>query len=596
MNTPTDQNDDQSGMMGWWIGDALDTPFFLKTRMAFAIVVGVAATLLFTYIILQMERQTTTYNAALMESAVGERDTQLELEEDTQSTMTNGTAHQSNSDYVQASDDNDHDDMSIHSTVTNNTRNANRSTSPKGVIASIGSKADGLFKPGDSRRRLLSTSQHVQVIVHVMIVILFIYLLLVYLPGSIWLSFLAVMIVWGMALQTYLRDEIKRRQRIDRITTLLGLFSIIAGSLALVTYCHLALKEGDIYEGPARIVGYDDSTYSNKDGNTMRADLVVSWGGMWGCPDIGGKQCTATVQGALCETEYETGNDTTGGDGRRRRRRRSRRIETSAVVEEIEQYQEEEEEKEERDEEEEVTTEAPYVAELEDEVDEESEEIEELSEDLNTETEIHIEGEDALESEVVVLESNSTDAETEEGLTDIALSEAYEAGATEGEVEVLESENEKLQNELDEAEETIEVLDEEVEDEVLSYVYDDTIYEDEYWQETDWDSIWGEYACEDLFDSDIEQGDLNVNVAPGTDHWPTVNIYGSCNTCQAYILDYYSTEHYQNIRQFEYQSYLYYVAGFFFMVGAAILALFERKRPNKENKIVLLSQERGVAA
>jgi hypothetical protein len=99
-----------------------------------------------------------------------------------------------------------------------------------------------------------------------------------------------------------------------------------------------------------------------------------------------------------------------------------------------------------------------------------------------------------------------------------------------------------------------------------------------------------------LFDSDVEQGDLDVNVAPGGDHWPTVNIYGSCNTCQAYILDYYSTEHYQNIRQFENQSYLYYVTGFFLMVGAAILAIFERKRPNRENKVVLLSQERGVAA
>lgn len=589
MNTPTDAEDDQSGMMGWWTGDALDTPFFLKTRMAFGVVIGLAATLLFTYIILQMERQTTTYNAALMESAVGERDTQLELEEDTQSTMTNGTAHQSNSDYVQASDDHGNDDMSIHSSATNNTRNG-RSNSPKSVIAAISNKADGLFKPGDTRRRLLSTSQHVQVIVHVMIVILFIYLLLVFLPGSIWLSFFAVMIVWVLALQSYLQDEIKRRRRFDRIATLLGLFSIIAGSLALITYCHMSLKEGNIYEGPARIVGYDDTSYTNTDGSTMRADLVVSWGGMWGCPDIGGKQCTATVQGALCETEYEA-NPETGGDGRRRR---SRRVETSAVVEKVEQYQEEEEE---RDEEEEVTTtEAPIVTALEEEVDEESEEIEELSEELDTETEVHIEGEDALEEEVTVLESNSTDAETEEGLTDVALTEAYEAGATEGEVEVLENENEELQNELDEAKETIEELDEEVEDIEVSYVYDDTIYEDTYWQETDWDSIWGEYACEDLFDSDVEQGDLDVNVAPGKDHWPTVNIYGSCNSCEAYILDYYSTEHYQNIRQFENQSYLYYVAGFFCMVGAAILAILERKRPNRENKIVLLSQERGVAA
>ena len=223
-----------------------------------------------------------------------------------------------------------------------------------------------------------------------------------------------------------------------------------------------------------------------------------------------------------------------------------------------------------------------------------------MSEELDTETEIHIEGEDALEAEVTVLEANSTDSETETELTDLALDEAYEAGATEGEVDELEAENQKLQSELDEAEETIEILDEEVaevEDEIMySYDYEDDIYEDSYWQETDWDSIWGEYACEDLFNGDTSEMDENLDEAPGSDHWPTVNIYGSCNSCKAYILDYYSTEHYQNIRQFENQSYLYYVAGFFFMVGAAILAMFERKRPNKENKIVLLSQERGVVA
>ena len=594
MNTPTDPGDDQSGMMGWWIGDALDTPFFLKTRMAFAVVIGLAATMLFTYIILQMERQTTTYNAALMEAAVGERDTQLELEEDTQSTMTNGTAHQSNSDYVQASDDNiNDDDMSIHSNATSNTA--------RNVMASISSKADGLFKPGDNRRRLLSTSQIVQVMVHVMIVLLFIFLLLVYLPGSIWLSFVAVIIVWVLALQSYLRDELKRRQRIDRITTLLGLFSIIAGSFCLITYCHLALKEGSIYEGPARIVGYDDSTYSNTDGDTMRADLIVSWGGMWGCPDLDGKQCTATVQGALCETEYDTTSETNfvedGNYRRRRRSRHSRRLEN--VVQEVEEYQEEEERKDG----EQVPSSPPsgdysIVDALVEETVEEGDEIEELSEELDTETEIHIEGEDALEAEVTVLEANSTDSETETELTDLALDEAYEAGATEGEVDELEAENQKLQSELDEAEETIEIQDEEITaaEEEIMYSYEDDIYEDSYWQETDWDSIWGEYACEDLFNGDTSEMDENLDEAPGSDHWPTVNIYGSCNSCKAYILDYYSTEHYQNIRQFENQSYLYYVAGFFFMVGAAILAMFERKRPNKENKIVLLSQERGVVA
>jgi hypothetical protein len=584
----TSDNDDRSGMMGWWIGDALDSPEFLKTRMLFGIVVGVLASILFTYILLQMERQTTSYNAAIMEAAIGERDTQLELEEDTQSTNT------SRSDYVQAMDDTGDDNMTVHST-TSTSRNQNItsiSTSPKSVLASMTSKADVLFKPGDSRRRILSTSQHVQVTVHATIVILFIYLLLVFLPGSIWLSFVAVFIVWILALQSYLRDEIQRRKRFDRITTMIGLFSIIAGSLALVTYCHLALKEGNIYEGPARIVGYDASTYNNKDGDTMRADLIVAWGGKWGCPDIESKQCTATVQGALCETQYDTNPSPTDGNNRRRRRMESK------VVEEVEEYQNEQERNAENNQ---VATEAPIVQELEEEVDEESEEVNELGAELNTETEIHEEGEGVLEGEVSVLEANSTDTKKEEQLTDMAVGEAFEAGMGEGEVDQLMDQNQKLQDELDTAEETIKELDQEIDelvDEDITYVYDDTIYEDEYWQQQDWDSIWGEYACEDLFDSDLASTpeSYDINVAPGNDHWPTVNIYGSCNTCTAYILDYYSTEHFQTIREFENQAYLYYVAGFFFMVTAAILAVIERKRPNTERKISFLSQDCGVAA
>jgi hypothetical protein len=558
-------DDGSDGLMGW-IGDALETPTFLKTRMAFGIVVGVAATWLFTYLLLQMERQTTTYNAAVMEAAVGERDTQLELEEDTQQS----------GQYVQATDDDD--DMTI------------KSNSPKAdAKANVG---DTMYKLGDTRRRLLSTQQHVQITAHVLILILFNYLLLVFLPGSIWLSFVAILIVWILALQSYMRDELGRRRRYDRILTMMALFSIIAGCLTLVTFCHLSLKEGNIYEGPARITGYDSSSYANKDGSTMRADLQVSWGGMWGCPDVGGKQCTATVQGALCETKYEVPGDNSGN---------RRRLVQGNVVVEVQEYQ-----KEQLDADvngsakQEMTGESVSPLQGNGDAEEEQEENQELSEELNTETSVHEEMEGALETEVDILESNSTDTQEEEELTNVAVGEAYGAGAEEGEVSTLEDENQKLQNDLEAEEDLNGELEQEIADLEgggIAYSYDDKVFEDDYWQKQDWDSIWGEYACEDLFSGDLDgvQG-LNMNTAPGDDQWPTVNIYGSCSTCTAYILDYYSTEHFQNILSYEHQSFLYMVFGLVLMILAAISALVERSRPAKDKSSILLSHNEGVLA
>ena len=69
----------------------------------------------------------------------------------------------------------------------------------------------------------------------------------------------------------------------------------------------------------------------------------------------------------------------------------------------------------------------------------------------------------------------------------------------------------------------------------------DDYYESDYW-DYDWDSVWGEYACEDLFDQDIESlPAYDKDVPAGTDDWPSVQIYGSCRSCEAYLMDYYTT-------------------------------------------------------
>lgn len=97
-------------------------------------------------------------------------------------------------------------------------------------------------------------------------------------------------------------DEIRRR-RYDRLGAILTLIIFAASFLSLITYASVGLKEGTIYEGPARIIGYDTSTYEthgnvkssssstsskkNKGGANdevfaTRMDLEVAWGGDWG--------------------------------------------------------------------------------------------------------------------------------------------------------------------------------------------------------------------------------------------------------------------------------------------------------------------------
>ncbi len=55
-----------------------------------------------------------------------------------------------------------------------------------------------------------------------------------------------------------------------------------AASLSLCTYASVGIREGTIYEGRARIVGYDTSIYETNDGEATRMDLEVAWGGDWG--------------------------------------------------------------------------------------------------------------------------------------------------------------------------------------------------------------------------------------------------------------------------------------------------------------------------
>lgn len=148
----------------------------------------------------------------------------------------------------------------------------------------------------------------------VALLILLTYLLLVASNASAWLSALGAISVFGMFLRFQIGDEI-RQQRWDRLLLMMSLLLLVAGFLHLGTYAGKALDQGEIYMGPARIVGYDISAYNNTNKNdpTTRTNLVVQWGSDWGCPFSGGKNCEAEVQGVMCAVNP---------DGNRRIKRR----------------------------------------------------------------------------------------------------------------------------------------------------------------------------------------------------------------------------------------------------------------------------------
>lgn len=134
------------------------------------------------------------------------------------------------------------------------------------------------------------------------------------------------------------------------------------------------------------------------------------------------------------------------------------------------------------------------------------------------------------------------------------------------------------------------------EDDAYVYYFDDDLYEDSYWDGYDWDSVWGEYACEDLFDSDLEGQTFDPNVPAGQDEWPTITIYGSCRSCQAFLDDYYSTEYFQSIKAFEHQAWSHLALAGVLAILAVIFHAREKMRPEHEKAVVLLTNEGGVAA
>ena len=160
-----------------------------------------------------------------------------------------------------------------------------------------------------SKGRRVRMSFKMMQVSSVSVLLLLTYLLLVVSDAPLWTSALGSLCVFAMFLRYQIGDEL-RRQRVDRILLMLSLFLTIASLMSLCTYAYKSLGNGEIYEGPARIVGYDMESYNNTDHDpSTRMDLEVQWGHAWGCPLSGGKVCTADVQGAMCTVNMKSDAD-----------------------------------------------------------------------------------------------------------------------------------------------------------------------------------------------------------------------------------------------------------------------------------------------
>lgn len=263
------------------------SPSRLQAQIAFGVIATVGAAVCTVILLLQIEQSRVLH-------AIADGD---DLDDDGVSTA---------SEYHVENDLELHDETGCHQDNNDN----------HSIASHASSKAKEVIQRAGSRlRRRHNFEYWVSVILPTSltaVLILLIYLLLVFLPSGLGLSILGVVSIALILLRSYIYEEL-RRSRLDRLAAILTFFLVIASMLSLVTYARLTLKAGYIYQGRARIVGHDETKYSDGKEDYFRTDLLVAWGGSWGCPfDDASKQCQAMVSGALCEIKS---ND----DERRRR-------------------------------------------------------------------------------------------------------------------------------------------------------------------------------------------------------------------------------------------------------------------------------------
>ena len=91
-----------------------------------------------------------------------------------------------------------------------------------------------------------------------------------------------------------------------------------------------------------------------------------------------------------------------------------------------------------------------------------------------------------------------------------------------------------------------------------------------------------------MFEYDLEASTYEEDTKPGEDGWPYLNVYGNCDTCEAFIVDFYSTEHFQEISSYKEAAVHYALASIFASLITVVLAVKHRFSPQAENEIELL--------
>lgn len=89
------------------------------------------------------------------------------------------------------------------------------------------------------------------------------------------------------------------------------------------------------------------------------------------------------------------------------------------------------------------------------------------------------------------------------------------------------------------------------------YSFGDDSYGSAYWNAVDWEEVWGETECGEMFNMNLGSGYYDEYSQAGYDGWPAVYISGNCNTCQAYVGDYKKSKHYKHIQYFKYRGFAY---------------------------------------
>jgi hypothetical protein len=99
-----------------------------------------------------------------------------------------------------------------------------------------------------------------------------------------------------------------------------------------------------------------------------------------------------------------------------------------------------------------------------------------------------------------------------------------------------------------------------------------------------------------LFDGDAAGLSYDPSVEAGTDGYPYVNIYGSCKTCEAYVLDYFAEQAFESVEDHKKMASVYMSGAMFGFFISFLLFITFKIRPQAENEIELLDSNSGVMA